>query len=114
MDGDDLRPLPLIGRKAALRKLIGPACRRLLYADHDGRGIDLYRATCANDLEGIVAKWKHGAYVCGDQQPPDRRLALHCHNPDAAARLTWLKVKNPAYSQMEGRGELFKARAAGL
>ena len=26
---------------------------------------------------------------------------------DAGARLTWLKIKNPAYTQMDGRAELF-------
>jgi hypothetical protein len=43
---------------------------------------------CANDLEGIVAK----------------RLA---DRYDARAR--WLKIKNPDYSQKEGRGDLFNA-----
>jgi hypothetical protein len=40
----------------------------------------------ARDLEGIVAK----------------RLA-DPHDP----RVRWLKIKNPDYSQKEGRGELF-------
>jgi hypothetical protein len=64
------------------------------------------------DLEGVVAKWKYGRYCCGEEQPPDRRLTLHASNPAAAARLTWLKIRNPDYSQMLGRDELFKARAA--
>lgn len=41
------------------------------------------------DLEGIVAKWKHGAYV-GDE-----------------AATSWVKIKNPAYSQAQGRHEQF-------
>ena len=41
---------------------------------------------CANDLEGIVAKRLDDPY-----------------NP----RVTWLKIKNPTYSQAEGRGDLF-------
>ena len=114
LDGQDLRALPLLERKRQLRRLIGPHCVRLLYVDHiDGRGVDLFRATIQQDLEGVVAKWKHGAYYFGEEQPPDRRLALHCTNPAAASRLTWLKIRNPAYSQMVGRNELFKARGAG-
>jgi hypothetical protein len=41
---------------------------------------------CANDLEGIVAK----------------RLADRNDT-----RVRWLKIKNPDYSQKEGRGDLF-------
>jgi ATP-dependent DNA ligase len=40
---------------------------------------------CANDLEGIVAK----------------RLA-----DPYGGRVRWLKIKNPYYSQAEGRGDL--------
>jgi ATP-dependent DNA ligase len=36
---------------------------RLVYLDHVvWRGEELFAAVCANDLEGIVAKWKHGRY----------------------------------------------------
>jgi ATP-dependent DNA ligase len=41
---------------------------------------------CANDLEGIVAKRLRDPY---------------------STRTKWLKIKNPNYSQQEGRGELF-------
>ena len=113
LDGANLRAEPLIERKRLLRNLINPSCERLLYVDHiDGAGIDLYDAACQHDLEGIVAKWKYGQYYFGDEQPPDRRLSLHASNPAAASRLTWLKVKNPTYTQTAGRDELFKARAA--
>ena len=53
---------------------------------------------CANDLEGIVAK----------------RLA-----DPYGGRVRWLKIKNPDYSQKEGRSDLFNrswqrpARTAG-
>jgi hypothetical protein len=98
-DGEDLRSRPLIERKV----------------DHmNDRGADLFRAVCANDLEGVVAKWKYGRYCCGEEQPPDRRLALHASNPATASRLTWLKIRNPQYSQVLGRHELFKARTAPL
>jgi ATP-dependent DNA ligase len=44
------------------------------------------RLMCANDLEGIVAKRLTDPY-----------------NP----RARWLKIKNPGYSQNEGKRELF-------
>ena len=53
-----------------------------------GRGRELFELMCANDLEGIVAK----------------RLA-DPYDP----RVRWLKIKNPDYSQKEGRGDLFSA-----
>ncbi len=60
-----------------------------MYADYiDGAGRELYRAVCEMDLEGIVAKRKDGLYT-----------------PEAT---TWVKVKNLAYSQGEGRRELFE------
>jgi ATP-dependent DNA ligase len=37
------------------------------------------------DLEGVTAKWRHGVYQVG------------------GATTSWLKLKNPRYSQMEGR-----------
>ena len=60
-----------------------------------GRGVHLYRAACAEDLEGIVAKWRHGVYQSG------------------GGTTSWLKIKNPNYTQAEGRHELFAARAEG-
>ena len=39
----------------------------------------------------IVAKWARGTYQSG-------------------GRTSWLKIKNPTYSQMEGRHDLFEAR----
>jgi hypothetical protein len=48
--------------------------------------VSLFTLICAHDLEGIVAKRLHDPY---------------------AARVRWLKIKNPDYSQQEGRGELF-------
>jgi bifunctional non-homologous end joining protein LigD len=72
LNGRDLKRQPLIERKATLRKLI-PSGGHILCARHiDTRGIGLFRETCRRDLEGIVAKWKHGEYVTADQQPNDQ------------------------------------------
>ena len=50
-------------------------------------------ATCAHDIEGIVAKQKNWPYRSNGKLSP------------------WLKIKSPTYSQAEGRGEIFKPRA---
>ncbi len=65
-----------------------------MYVDHvAGRGMELFQAACARDLEGIVAKLATGLYA-----------------PEAT---TWVKIKNPAYSQAEGRADFFDARSRG-
>jgi hypothetical protein len=66
---------------------------RLVYLDHvERRGVDLFTAVCSHDLEGIVAKWARGTYHAD------------------VATTSWLKIKNPAYSQMDDRHELFEGR----
>jgi ATP-dependent DNA ligase len=58
--------------------------------DHiEGRGVDLFGATCAGDLEGIVAKLAAGRY-----EP---------------AATTWVKIKNRGYGPAEGRADFFAA-----
>jgi bifunctional non-homologous end joining protein LigD len=85
LDGHDLRELPLIKRKQMLKRLIR---RPVLYVDHfEACGIDLFKAACDNDLEGIVAKLAAGRY-----EP---------------AATTWVKIKNRGYSQAEGRADFF-------
>jgi ATP-dependent DNA ligase len=66
----------------------------LLHAQHVARTDHALSAeTCALDLEGIVAKLADAPYRA--TQPPH-----------------WLKIKNPSYSQAEGRHQLFERRAA--
>jgi len=94
LDGKDLRGLPLVKRKQVLRRVVPIQPAPLLYADHfDARGVDLFRVVCESDLEGIVAKRKNGLYT--------------------SEETSWVKIKNPLYSQAEGRDELFEKRAAG-
>jgi ATP-dependent DNA ligase len=59
---------------------------------HSGPLTQLFNATCGRDLEGIVRKWREGRYETD------------------GASTSWLKVKNPQYSQMVGRREVFEAR----
>jgi bifunctional non-homologous end joining protein LigD len=87
VDGADLRSLPLSERRERLHAIL-PATSPIISEalSVTGRGCELFNLMCANDLEGIVAK----------------RLA---DRYDTGAR--WLKIKNPNYSQEEGRADLF-------
>jgi bifunctional non-homologous end joining protein LigD len=92
LNGRDLRTLPLIERKAALKKLLRKKRSRILYLDHvEGDGRLLFEQIVRMDLEGIVCKRKSSPYKVTEQ--PSRY---------------WIKVKNPRYSQLEGRDELFE------
>ena len=68
-----------------LKRLIRPP---VLYVDHiEGRGVDLFEATCAGDLEGSWRNWR--------QAVTSRPLLLGS------------RFKNRAYSQAEGRADFF-------
>ena len=90
LNGDDLRSLPLIERKRRLHELVrGSRCHEIIYAQHiEDQGIGLFKEICHRDLEGVVAKRKLGTYKNNG--------------------LGWKKIKNPNYSQSEGRHDLFK------
>ena len=90
LNGRDLRDLPLIKRKEVLREIVPAAPSRILFSDHvEEQGDQIFDFACRHDLEGIVAKWKHGSYL-----------------PNSNAT-TWIKIKNPVYSQIGGRDEKF-------
>jgi bifunctional non-homologous end joining protein LigD len=88
LDGDDLRQFPLVVRKKRLSQLVQSAnCSRLLYAQYiEEHGKRFFEQICTRDLEGIVAKRKLSIYKDGGSG--------------------WIKIKNLAYSQAEGRHEL--------
>jgi bifunctional non-homologous end joining protein LigD len=90
MEGKDLRPLLLTRRKQLLTRLI-PATTTVLSQVFSiaERGRDLFAAVERIDLEGIVAKRKADPY-----------------RPETV----WYKIKNGAYTQGEGRGDLFDRR----
>jgi bifunctional non-homologous end joining protein LigD len=92
LNGKELRGLPLVDRKTRLRKLIGRRSgSRLLYLDHvEENGCGLFQKACEWDLEGVVAKWKQGQYIADNR------------------RSSWVKIKNPRYSQLQGREDLFE------
>ena len=63
----------------------------LLYVDHvEQHGDRLFHLACRQDLEGIVAKLRKGVYDCQ-------------HGT------SWIKIKNPGYTQIVGGQELFRA-----
>jgi hypothetical protein len=50
------------------------------------RGVDLFNAVCKRNLKRILAKKKNGTYSTAS---------------------SWLKIRNPHYTQSDGRHELF-------
>ena len=86
----DLRQQPLLKRKQRLERLVMSArIRELLYAHHiEEHGVKLFAAICAQNLEGIVAKRRDSVY-------------------SSVALSSWVKIKNPEYTQTQGRRELF-------
>jgi bifunctional non-homologous end joining protein LigD len=93
VDGEDLRGYGLLERKRRLRRILPKIHSRVRYVDHlAARGTDLYGATCRVDAEGVVAKWSRGSYLAD------------------GVTTSWIKVKNPDYSQVVGRHELFAKR----
>jgi bifunctional non-homologous end joining protein LigD len=99
LNGTDLRALPLTERRKNLQGIVSKGSPIVSEAlSVEGRGRELFELMCTNDLEGIVAK----------------RLA-----DPYDTRVRWLKIKNPDYSQKEGRGDLLNgprqrtARTAG-
>ena len=93
IEDQDLRALPLVERKRRLARIMPRVESRLIFLDAiRARGTRLYELACERDLEGIVAKWARGSYQCDGRGT------------------SWLKIKNPEYSQAEGRHELFERK----
>jgi len=83
----------LLERKRRLKALVPRVETRFLYLDPvERRAVELFQAVCRADLEGVVAKWKHGPY----------------HSDGVTT--SWLKIKNPTYSQAIGRSDAFERR----
>jgi len=67
LDGDDLRPSPLLARKEKLSGLVGKSGHGpIRYSDHiAGRGGDFLGECCRRGLEGIVSKRADRPYHAG-------------------------------------------------
>jgi bifunctional non-homologous end joining protein LigD len=82
LDGSDLRPLPLVERKARLARLLKGRRGRLRYSEHfDLPGQRVFDRACRLGLEGIIAKQKNAPYSSGRGQ-------------------AWLKVKCVARQEL--------------
>jgi bifunctional non-homologous end joining protein LigD len=82
LDGSDLRPLPLVDRKARLARLLKGRRGRLRYSEHfDLPGQRVFDRACRLGLEGIIAKQKNAPYTSGRGQ-------------------AWLKVKCVARQEL--------------
>lgn len=93
LNGEDLRDEPLWYRKSLLEGVVVQPPERVMYVQHiEGSGKALFEAMCDMDVEGIVAKPKISPYRT------------------VRGKTTWFKIKNPEYSQAEGRRELFNQR----
>jgi ATP-dependent DNA ligase len=76
------------GENGPLFQVEGSECSEIIYAQHiEGSSNLLFDEVRERNLEGIVCKRKAGVY----------------------AEHGWLKIKNPNYSQSEGRQEMFTA-----
>ena len=68
LDGEDLRPRPLIERKERLRTLLANAGPCLRYSDHViGQGPAFYDQACGMHVEGIVSKRIDAPYTPGNR-----------------------------------------------
>lgn len=87
LNGEDLRSKPLLERKALLRERMTSGANWTLCVSHlEKQGEALFREACRLDLEGIVAKPAGAAY----------------------RQSRWFKIKNPNYTQIQGRAARFK------
>jgi len=77
LDGTDMRPMPLVERKAKLGRLVDRRLTGIVMNEHtDEDGATVFRHACKLGLEGIVSKQLSKPYQSG--------RSGH-----------WLKVKNP-------------------
>jgi len=66
LNGDDLRPDPLEGRKATLEMMRAKTGLGIRFNEHmDGDGETVFRHACKLGLEGIVSKRKDSTYARG-------------------------------------------------
>jgi len=90
LNGVDLRVQPLTEHRRDLHDILPKGSAIITEAlAVIGSGHKLFELMCAHDLEGIVAKRLTDSY---------------------RPHVRWLKIKNPDYTQNEGRRELFKPR----
>jgi ATP-dependent DNA ligase len=76
LDGQDLRAVPAIERKAILWDLVKPADGIIQYSQHvEGGGAEFYKAVEKMGLEGMVSKRRGSSYRSG---PTEAWLKIKC------------------------------------
>ena len=85
LDGEDLRPLLYVERKARLKDILRRGGETIRYVDYvEGDGAAMLKAACAMGLEGIVSKRLDSAYRGGPShdwqknQVRSQRDVCHC------------------------------------
>ena len=63
LDGEDLRPTPLLERKRALRRAVDFGGHLRFSTHRNGTGIVAYREACRRGWEGVIAKRADSPYV---------------------------------------------------
>ena len=66
LNGIDLKPAPLLDRKAALNELVGNLSGAILYSEHLTEDAEsLFKQACLMGLEGIISKRSDRPYRSG-------------------------------------------------
>ncbi|MGX5839764.1 ATP-dependent DNA ligase [Mesorhizobium sp. ArgA1] len=76
LDGQDLRPLPVVERRAMLWDLVKPADGIIQFSQHvDGGGAEFFKGVEKLGLEGMVSKRRGASYRSGES---DAWLKIKC------------------------------------
>jgi hypothetical protein len=97
LNGEDLQELPLIERKARLKQLLRRKQSPALYVDHRSAWPGVLREGLRTRPGGHRGEAEDRAYRATEKPSP-----------------YWIKIKNPRYSQAEGRNELFNPQPDGI
>jgi bifunctional non-homologous end joining protein LigD len=107
LNGDDLRPDPLAGRKATLEMMLAKAGPGIRFNEHmEGDGETVFRHACKLGLEGVVSKRKDSAYRSG--RSPDWLKMKNANAPAVKreAEEDWGRVRRPLSGK---KREVFRA-----
>jgi bifunctional non-homologous end joining protein LigD len=86
LNGDDLRPDPLEGRRVTLEMMLAKAGPGIRFNEHmEGDGETVFHHACKLGLEGIVSKRKDSAYRSG--RSPDWLKNEECRCSSREARV---------------------------
>lgn len=102
LEGNDLRKLPLIERKAILERVLGrlKQDQRIRYVEHfEGDGPTILKHVCGMELEGLVSKRANARYSSG-RSP--LWVKVKCYKRQQVAICGWLEKKGRIESFLVG------------